>query len=205
MYYDGSGKFPMGTIQGRHSNCTITKWMVWEKGQLLKEEPWTEIQFDDGKFMKLPHNQMLQFLSSPVVDYMGCLREFHEKFDVPVRNVPTIPPLKDCLRRIRLMEEELSEVITAIDNNNLVEVLDGMVDLLVVAFGTAVEFGLPIDEAFLMVHQEENMTKVWPDGLVHKDAGGKILKPPGHKPADLRRLLLAPEAMLPFGEGGGGQ
>lgn len=203
LYYDGSGKFPMGTISGKHGNCSITRWK-----EQRDDGVWTEIQFDDGKFLTMQHDQIMQFLSNPVVDYAGCLREFHEKFDVPVRNEPFIPDAKDCLRRLTLMMSELGEFGDAIREKDLLKILDAAVDTLVVVFGTCIEFGLPIDEAFLMVHQEENMTKVWPDGKVHKDAGGKILKPPGHKPADLAKLL-PPEKIenpgLPFGENGDGQ
>jgi hypothetical protein len=62
--------------------------------------------------------------------------------------------------RLRLMMEELGELSCAMHEKDLIEVADGLIDLLYVVVGTAVEYGLgPIlDQLFAEVHRS-NMTK----------------------------------------------
>ena len=69
---------------------------------------------------------------------------------------------RDCsdelLRRVHLMLEELAETIEGMRRCDELQVLDGLADLLYVAIGTAVTYGLPLEDAFWEVHRS-NMTK----------------------------------------------
>lgn len=117
------------------------------------------------------------------------LREWHEKFAVLVNDHPTIPPGKVKELRKRLMEEELlDELIPAIDADDMVEIADALADTLYVVFGTAVSYGIDIEPIFDEVHRS-NMTKVWPDGTVHYNEHGKVVKPDTYSPANIRPLL----------------
>jgi predicted HAD superfamily Cof-like phosphohydrolase len=103
--------------------------------------------------------------------------EFHKKFGHVIGTTPQIsrPEL-----RIKLIRDEAKETCDAIEAGDLVEAIDGICDLLYVAIGTAIEFGVDIQPFFDEVHRS-NMAK---DGG-GKDALGKTLKPPGWTPPDI--------------------
>ena len=65
--------------------------------------------------------------------------------------------------------------------------LKELCDLVYVAVGTAVKLGLPFDEGFARVH-ENNMTKLV-DGKIVRAENGKILKPKGYTPVDLSEIV----------------
>lgn len=54
--------------------------------------------------------------------------------------------------------------------------------------GVAAVYGIPLDKCFEEVHRS-NMTKVWDDGEVRKDDGGKVIKPPSYSETDLQTIL----------------
>ena len=89
--------------------------------------------------------------------------------------------------RLRLMMEELGELSCAMHENNLVEIADGLTDLLYVVVGTAVDYGLgPILEELFQEVQRSNMTKTFittPDGR----KGG--IKGPGFSPPDIKGVI----------------
>jgi len=62
------------------------------------------------------------------------------------------------LERAHYMTEELGEAYDALARSDPVALLDALADLVYVAVGTAVIFGLPLPEAFDEVHAS-NMTK----------------------------------------------
>lgn len=122
------------------------------------------------------------------------VEQFHRALDIPVGDSPSIrrPEL-----RTRLILEEALETCKAMTGReidviahkvtgepNLIEAIDGMCDLLVVTFGTAVEFGVNIDPFWDEVHRS-NMAKV--GGETRAD--GKKLKPPNWKPPELERIF----------------
>lgn len=112
------------------------------------------------------------------------VKEFHDQFEQPVSDEPTLLEKKQYLDRIRLIQEELAEYIEACCHDNIVDQSDALADLLYVVFGTCVAQGLPIDELFKEVH-ESNMSKVGG----YKDKGGKWIKPPTYRKADLLPIL----------------
>lgn len=62
--------------------------------------------------------------------------------------------------------------------------LDDDVDQLVVTVGSLISQGADVQGACREVNRA-NMSKVFPDGTLHKDANGKIVKPEGWTPPDL--------------------
>jgi predicted HAD superfamily Cof-like phosphohydrolase len=89
--------------------------------------------------------------------------------------------------RADLIEEELNELRAA---KTPVETLDAVLDIIYLAIGTAVKFGLSdkLERAFQLVH-ENNMSKRQPDGSVLRNDTGKVMKPEGFKPVDLSVLF----------------
>jgi predicted HAD superfamily Cof-like phosphohydrolase len=135
---------------------------------------------------------------------MTLVREFHETFGLTANATPTVPSDADIRLRIRLIKEETEEVVEELVKllrskqrggrwpeqvKILQNLLGELADLRYVLEGTAVTMGLPIDEAFRAVHTA-NMTKVWPDGSIRRDAGGKVVKPPTHVPADMSAFVF---------------
>lgn len=119
-------------------------------------------------------------------DIVAKVREFHEQFGVPILDKPWLPDQSRVNLRAELIAEESAELAYAIETCNLVEIADGIADLVYVAIGAALEFGIPIDAVFDEVHRT-NMLKV--GGATRAD--GKLLKPEGWKPPDIAAILLA--------------
>lgn len=96
--------------------------------------------------------------------------------------------------RFKLIEEELSELKSAADwgeslnKKRLCNLLKELADLQYVISGFAVTYGLPLEEAFLLVH-ESNMSKLGDDGKPIYREDGKVLKGPNYKAPDLRGLI----------------
>lgn len=83
-----------------------------------------------------------------------------------------------------LMTEELGELTQAMDQDNLVEIADGLADLLYVTLYTANSYGLDMQPIWSEV-QRSNMTKKGGD----RRADGKLLKPEGYEPPRLEPIL----------------
>lgn len=92
--------------------------------------------------------------------YISKVEEFHNTFLVPSETEPTIPSKERADLRVSLITEELKELQDAINNNDLVEVLDALCDLQYVLSGTILEFGMQniFEQSFNEVHRS-NMTK----------------------------------------------
>lgn len=106
------------------------------------------------------------------------LKEFHSVF----------PAMDDDKLRLRLLREEVKELAEAMEKDDIVEVADGIADIVYVAIGTAVVKGIPFDDIFSEVHRS-NMTKREPDGSVRIREDGKILKGKNFERPKLRPIL----------------
>ncbi len=145
------------------------------------------------------------------------VEDLMRKANQPIPNFPTVPDDKTILLRARLMMEEVLETIHAMgvfvyclnDNetdmgysdvfmscldfeklapSNIVEVADGCADVSVVTIGTASAFGIGM-APILKAVDENNLAKFGPGHSYRED--GKLIKPPGHKPPDLKSILIA--------------
>lgn len=67
-------------------------------------------------------------------------------------------PQEERLLRVRLIMEEVGELLHAIARTDEVEMVDAIADILYVVIGTAVTYDLPCDAAFREAHRS-NMTK----------------------------------------------
>lgn len=118
-----------------------------------------------------------------------------------------MPSAQTQYLRYELQNEESREIA---DANDLTKLLDGVVDLLYVTYGTAVAAGFnpeTIDLAFEEVHRS-NMSKLWnEDELLNIPAGcsakrhisgryvvtnsnGKVIKSPSYQPAQLEQFIV---------------
>lgn len=119
------------------------------------------------------------------------LLEFHEKFGAAI-DQPLTEELIDL--RTNLMLEELQEVELEfaynfspleIDKKKLTKEL---ADLMYVTIGTAITFGLPLEEVFAETHRS-NMSKLGEDGKPVYRADGKVLKGPNYQPPNLDQFF----------------
>ena len=118
------------------------------------------------------------------------VKEFHETYGLNDPASPQIPNADVRRLRMRLIFEEAHEFHEASEQGDLPAALKELSDLLYVVLGAANAYGVDIEPFFDEVHRS-NMTKVWPDGTVRKDAEGKVLKPPTYVPANIERILEA--------------
>lgn len=86
--------------------------------------------------------------------------EFMKLFGQECRTIPTVPPDEEADLRVKLIEEEFNELQTALDQKDIIEVADGLADLLYVIYGTAITCGINLDPIFQEVHRS-NMSKFW--------------------------------------------
>jgi len=95
------------------------------------------------------------------------------------------------LLRARLMIEELAEVLDAMIDGDLEDVLKELCDLQYVLDGTFLAFGLDRLKipAFREVHRS-NMSKLDDNGKPVRDIGGKIIKGKNFSKAELFKLFL---------------
>lgn len=119
------------------------------------------------------------------------VQEFHESYGLPVRDVPDITDEKTNLLRINLLAEEVDELKEALEQRDIIEVLDALTDIQYVLDGAYLSFGLQDlkEPAFDEVHSS-NMSKLGEDGKpIRRESDGKVMKGPNYLPPDLRTIL----------------
>lgn len=111
-----------------------------------------------------------------LVDPVVALRECHHVQRLVMNEVPTLD-VPDEIKALRcaLIEEEAAELREALDADDIVEVADTVADLLYVAYGAALTFGIPVGAVFSEVHRS-NMTKLADAGEPIMRADGKSVK-----------------------------
>ena len=109
------------------------------------------------------------------------VEEFHRKFGLTVGETPKV---RDANLRGMLIYEEAQETLKALPHHDMVGIVDGLCDLIYVCLGTAVAFGIDLDEFWDAVHKS-NMAKE--GGATRAD--GKLLKPEGWQPPDIAGIL----------------
>ena len=117
------------------------------------------------------------------------VREFHRAFGLPHRDRATWVPIRVLHDlRIDLLREEFEEYLAGEAAGDLVAVSDALADMVYVAYGTAVTYGIDLDAVLAEVHRS-NMSKLGPDGRPVLRADGKVLKGPGYEPPDIAHVL----------------
>lgn len=114
------------------------------------------------------------------------VEEFHNAMGMTNGVWP--PTQEEAILRATLIEEEYEEVANEMlgyfpEQMNKQKIAKELADLLYVVYGTAVSFGIPIDDVFAEVHRS-NMSKLV-DGKPLKREDGKVLKGPNYSPANL--------------------
>ncbi len=102
---------------------------------------------------------------------LKLVKEFHNKFKVPVLKKPTLIPKVRSDLRYELMREEVEEYALGIKNKDLENIAKELADILYGTYGTILEHGLEgkMERVFKEVHRS-NMSK---DYSKHKMTKGK--------------------------------
>lgn len=148
---------------------------------------------------------------------LEMVREFHEKFGLPIAEKPGAPSVDRVDLRLNLISEEYCELLAAAGCRaglemvrywiqwaiglrdtgafDLIETADALGDLRYVVDGSAIEAGIPLDRVSAAIH-ESNLSKLGNDGKPILREDGKVLKNPDtYREPDIRRAI--------FGEGEG--
>jgi predicted HAD superfamily Cof-like phosphohydrolase len=137
-------------------------------------------------------------------EHQKRVEELMRRAGQAVPTKPGIPSLEVRRLRAKLILEEAMETIEALGfeveqiapggelklseygEPNLVEIVDGCADIIVVTTGTLSAHGVA-DEAILKAVDENNLGKFGPGSYRRED--GKWIKPAGHQPPDILGLL----------------
>lgn len=136
-------------------------------------------------------------LPQPGLTNAQKIKEFHDAVGAPVPPKPVLPAMETLLLRQKLLQEEFAEateaweMLTAVlrsdDPAQPADVTDWvheLTDLLYVTYGAILACGVDADAVFAEVHRA-NLSKAGGP----RRADGKILKPPGWQPADVRSVI----------------
>lgn len=113
--------------------------------------------------------------------------EFHDTAKINRRFHPLLPGPTERSLRMRLLREEFEEYMKAEAEGDIVEVADGLIDMVYVAVGTGLTYGLPMVPLWNEV-QRANMAK-FPGGVARFRPDGKIIKPEGWTPPEIGKVL----------------
>jgi predicted HAD superfamily Cof-like phosphohydrolase len=95
------------------------------------------------------------------------------------------------LTRLQLQTEETGELGDAMADQDILKILAELTDCSYSVDGTYLTFGLghykPAADAEI---HSANMRKVWEDGRMRLSEAGRVMKPPGWTPPDIRRAIL---------------
>jgi predicted HAD superfamily Cof-like phosphohydrolase len=128
---------------------------------------------------------------------MLSVGRFHEAFGLPRASRPTTDiPVELAKLRVDLLMEEMREFAEATTARDIVDIADALGDIVYVAFGAAVTYGIDLDAVLREVHRS-NMSKLDEQGKPVYRGDGKVLKSARYTPPDISRILFF-QPPLPF-------
>jgi predicted HAD superfamily Cof-like phosphohydrolase len=99
----------------------------------------------------------------------------------------------------KLVDEEYRELLQAQWTKNEVETFDAILDSIWVLMGLAISMNLPVDAGWAEVTRS-NYAKIDPaTGTVLKNEDGKVMKPKGWTPPDLKTIITKHRKKYPNG------
>ena len=114
---------------------------------------------------------------------------FTRAADLPIATTPHLPDQRTRDLRRALLCEEYGEYLDAENADDVIEIVDGLLDVIVIAWGTLLTY--VGEEAANRAADEvtrSNLAKIV-DGKAIRRADGKILKPAGWTPPDIAGAL----------------
>lgn len=122
-------------------------------------------------------------------DAMRAVAAFHAAFDLPRQPVPSTDVSAELAQlRVDLLVEEVGEFADATGKRDLTAMADALGDIIYVAYGAAVTYGIDLDAVLMEIHRS-NMSKLGSDGRPVLREDGKVLKSSSYRPPDIARVL----------------
>jgi predicted HAD superfamily Cof-like phosphohydrolase len=119
---------------------------------------------------------------------LQCVLLFHSMYGMPIEETPRLLEPERAELRVKLIEEELGELIDALEAGDIVEAADALGDLIYVVNGMAIEMGINLDHVVRVI-QVSNETKLGEDGKPIYREDGKVLKGPNYEPPKIEDEL----------------
>jgi len=98
--------------------------------------------------------------------------------------------------RVALLKEEVDELAEATTQRDIIEIADALADIVYVAYGAAVNYGIDLDAVLTEVHRS-NMSKLDENGFPVLRADGKVGKSSLFEPPNIA-AVLATQLPLPY-------
>jgi predicted HAD superfamily Cof-like phosphohydrolase len=117
------------------------------------------------------------------------VENFMLAFGQEVKVQPELADFNTAELRFELIAEEVQELSTAIDNDDIVEIADALTDILYVVYGAGHAYGIDLDDCFNEVHSS-NMSKLGEGGKPIYREDGKVLKGPDYFPPNLEKVMF---------------
>lgn len=141
--------------------------------------------------------RLAAFPGAGLSDAMLAVGQFHQAFNLPSATRPSADvPAGLAQLRVDLLIEEVGEFADATADRDLVGIADALADIVYVAYGAAVTYGIDLDAALREVHRS-NMSKLDEHGQPVYREDGKVLKSVRYTPPDIASVLYF-QLSLPF-------
>jgi predicted HAD superfamily Cof-like phosphohydrolase len=125
----------------------------------------------------------------PTDGIASAVAAFHAAFGLPRSDRPTADvSARVAALRVRLLSEEVEEFAAATEAGDLVAIADALADIVYVAYGSAVTYGIDLDAVLAEVHRS-NMSKLDADGRPLLREDGKVLKSASYTPPNIADIL----------------
>jgi predicted HAD superfamily Cof-like phosphohydrolase len=122
-------------------------------------------------------------------DAMASVAEFHAAFGAARAALPDAGvPAELAKLRVDLLAEETGEFADATAAGDIVGIADALADIIYVAYGAAIVYGIDLDAVLAEVHRS-NMTKLDDQGRAIYREDGKVLKSARYTPPDIKGVL----------------
>jgi predicted HAD superfamily Cof-like phosphohydrolase len=120
---------------------------------------------------------------------MRAVAAFHAAFDLPRQPLPRANVNADLAQlRVDLLVEEVGEFADATSDQDIVAMADALGDIVYVAYGAAVTYGIDLDAVLAEIHRS-NMSKLDANGRPVLREDGKVLKSSRYRPPNVERVL----------------
>lgn len=128
--------------------------------------------------------------TNSLLQALNDVKAFRAAADMPNPDKASWGGDRDAELARQLIVEEFNEVMEALEKRDIVALGGELADLIYVALFAAAVFGIPLHRVWDEI-QAANMRKVDPEtGKLQRREDGKILKPEGWYPADIKKAVL---------------
>ena len=120
------------------------------------------------------------------MSYQSDVEKFMRAGDPPISKELSIDS-KEADLYVNLITEEYKETIEAFENKDIVELADGLIDMVWVIMGMCNSCGINFEKVWQEV-KASNMSK-FVDGKAIKNEKGKIMKPESYFKPNIKQVL----------------